>query len=339
MAFLQQSQQAPRQNQEQPPDAFRNLYPMDAPIAAPAYYVPDDVRDQARHPPYVPEVNGLGFAPIPMCATATDGGDGGADLQFEYGLEPKRKKLKERDFLDNTSQASSLDLLQARPISVGLGLSLDNRPLLSTGDSALVSLIGDDIDRELHQLDVETNRFLKLQADRMRQGVLQKIRSTQLQTLSLLEDQVIQKLGAKEAEVESINKKNEELEERIKQLTFDVGAWQQRALNSENMIAAINYNLHQIYAQSRDSKEGCGDSEVDDSASCSNGRTTDFHSLLGKEKNGSQESMTCKVCRVNTVSMLLLPCQHLCVCKDCESKVRFCPLCQSYKLFGTEVFM
>lgn len=112
-------------------------------------------------------VNGLVFAPIPMCATATDGGDGGADLQYDYGLEPKRKKLKERDFLDNTSQVSSLDLLQARPISVGLGLSLDNRPLLSTGDSALVSLIGDDVDRELHQLDVETNRFLKLQVLRL----------------------------------------------------------------------------------------------------------------------------------------------------------------------------
>ncbi|KAI6688110.1 hypothetical protein NL676_024938 [Syzygium grande] len=327
MAFLQQShQQAPRQSQEQPPDAFRNSYPVDAPVATPVYYVPGDAQDQSRHPPYVPEVNGLVFAPIPMCATATDGGDGGADLQYDYGLEPKRKKLKERDFLDNTSQVSSLDLLQARPISVGL-------------DSALVSLIGDDVDCELHQLDVETNRFLKLQTDRMRQSVLQKIRSTQLQTLSLLEDQVIQKLGAKEAEVESINKKNEELEERIKQLTFEVGAWQHRAINSENMIATINYNLQQIYAQSRDSKEGCGDSEVDDTASCSNGHAMDFHSLLGKEKTSSQESMSCKVCRVNTVSMLLLPCQHLCVCKDCESKVRFCPLCQSYKLFGTEVFM
>ncbi|KAI3407348.1 uncharacterized protein J3R85_021071 [Psidium guajava] len=333
MAFLQQSHQAPRQ----PPDAFRNLYPMNGPIAAPVCYMPGDVQDQSQHPPYVPELNGLGFAPIPMCATATDGGDGGVHLQYDYG-EPKRKNLKERDFLDNTSQISSLDL-QARPISVGLGLSLDNRPLLSTGDSALVSLIGDDVDHELHQLDVETNRFLKLQADRMRQSVLQKIRSTQLQTLSLLEDQVIQKLGAKEAEVESINKKNEELEERIKQLTFEVGAWQQRALNSENMIATVNYNLQQIYAQSRDSKEGCGDSEVDDTASCFNGGATNFHGLLRREKNGSQESMTCKVCRVNTVSMLLLPCQHLCVCKDCEGKVRVCPLCQSCKLFGTEVFM
>lgn len=101
------------------------------------------------------------MAPGPVAAA--DGSDGGVDLQWNYGLEPKRKRLKEQDFLDNNSQISSIDFLQARSVSTGLGLSLDNNRVASTGDSALLSLIGDDIDHELLQQDTEIDRFLKLQ--------------------------------------------------------------------------------------------------------------------------------------------------------------------------------
>lgn len=106
-------------------------------------------------------VHVVGFAPGPVAAA--DCSDGGVDLQWNYDLEPKRKRLKEQDFLDNNSQISSIDFLQPRSVSTGLGLSLDNTRVASTGDSALLSLIGDDIDRELQQQDTEIDRFLKLQ--------------------------------------------------------------------------------------------------------------------------------------------------------------------------------
>lgn len=143
-----------------------------------------------------------------------------------------------------------------------------------------------------------------------------------------MEEKALQKFREKEAEVESINRKNAELEERMEKLTAEAGAWQQRARYYENMIAALKFNLQQVYAQNRDSKEGCGDSEVDDTASCCNGRSIDFH-LLRKDDNDMKEMMTCKACRVYEVCMLLLPCKHLCLCKDCESRLSFCPLCQS----------
>lgn len=171
----------------------------------------------------------------------------------------------------------------------------------------------------------------------MRQTILEKVQANQLQTISLVEEKVLQKLREKEAEVESINKRNMELEEQMEQLSGEAGAWQQRARYNENVINALKFNLQQVYAQSRDSKEGCGDSEVDDTASCCNGRAIDFH-LLSKENKDMKELMTCKVCRVNEVCMLLIPCKHLCLCRDCESKLSFCPLCQS-KFVAMEVYM
>lgn len=171
----------------------------------------------------------------------------------------------------------------------------------------------------------------------MRQNILDKVQAAQLQTLSVVEEKVLQKLREKEAEVESINKKNMELEKRMNQLDLEARIWQHQASNNEHMIAALKDNLDQVIAQSRDSKEGCGDSEIDDTASCCNGHSINFN-MFGNQSNDMKEVMTCKACRMNEVCMLLLPCKHLCLCKDCESKLSVCPLCQSSKFIGMEVF-
>lgn len=173
--------------------------------------------------------------------------------------------------------------------------------------------------------------------------MLEKVQANQLQAISYIEEKFLQKFREKDAEVESINKKNAELESHIEQLAIEANAWQQRAKYNESMINTLSFNLQQVYAKSRDSKEGCGDSEVDDTASCCNGRPAlnfalNFH-LLCKDNNEMKALMTCKVCRVNEVSMLLLPCKHLCVCKECESRLSHCPLCQSSKYIGMEIYM
>ncbi|KAM1364832.1 hypothetical protein ACFX13_043936 [Malus domestica] len=332
-------QHYPPQQQQQQSKSFRNLYTIDGQMSpAVAYYDPGNLHDhpQQQHPPYVPPFHVVGFAPGPVAAT--DGSDNCADLQCHYGFESKRKKLKEQDFLENNSQISSIDFLQPQSVSTGLGLSLDNTRMASTGDSSLLSLISDDIDHELQRQDAEIDRFLKAQGDRLRQTIMDKVQATQLQTLSAVEDKVHRKLREKEAEVESINEKNMELEERMEQLTVEAGAWQQLARHNENMISTLRFNLQHIYAQSRDSKEGCGDSEVDDTASCCNGRSINLE-MFWKENNDGKEMMTCKACRVNEVCMLLLPCKHLCLCKDCESKLSICPLCQSSKFISMEVYL
>ncbi|KAG6382989.1 hypothetical protein SASPL_157277 [Salvia splendens] len=291
-----------------------------------------------HHPPYIPPFQVAGLAPgLPH-------EENELDSQWNLGLEAKKKRPIEQVFLENNlnksnsnnnSQISSVDLLQARSVSTGLGLSLDNPRLASSGDSALLGLVGDALDRELQRQDAEIDRYIKAQGERLRQGILEKFQATQLQTLSYVEEKVLQKFQEKEAEVEDINKENVELELRMEQLALEANAWQQQANYSENMINALKHNLEQAYAQSRDSKEGCGYSEVDDTASCCNGGPVDF--LLRRKDR--KDLMRCKVCRVKEVCMLLLPCKHVCLCKECESKLSVCPLCQSSKYIGMEVYV
>ncbi|XP_059279339.1 probable BOI-related E3 ubiquitin-protein ligase 2 isoform X1 [Lycium ferocissimum] len=326
-------QQQPHQQQQQQSKSYRDMYNnMDGQISTPvAYFNGSNLPEQSQHPPYIPPFQVVGLAP----GTADDGG---LDLQWNYGLEPKKKRPKEQDFLENNSQISSLDLLQPRSVSTGLGLSLDNGRLASSGDSAFLGLVGDDIERELQRQDAEIDRYIKVQGDRLRQAILEKVQANQIQAITYVEEKVLQKLREKEAEVDDINKKNMELELRMEQLALEANAWQQRAKYNENLINTLKVNLQHVYAQSRDSKEGCGDSEVDDTASCCNGRAKDLH-LLCRDSKEMKELMTCRVCRANEVSMLLLPCKHLCLCKECESKLSLCPLCQSTKYIGMEVYM
>ncbi|XP_077213223.1 S-ribonuclease binding protein 1 [Tasmannia lanceolata] len=324
----------PQHHFQQQPKSFRNLSTVDGHVSAPiSFFNPPNFTDQS-HSQYTPSFQVLGLAPGPVPNL-----DGGIDLQWN-NFEPKKKRLKEQELLENNnSQISSLDFFQTRSVSTGLGLSLDDRRISSSGDSPVLSLFDEEIDLELQRQDAEMDRFIKLQGERLRQAILKKVQANQLQTLTSAEERILQKLHEKEAEVDDINKKNMELEEKMKQLSVEAGAWQHRAKCNENMITALKFNLQQVFAQSRDSKEGCGDSEVDDTASYCNGGAIDFHLLVSKENKDLKELMTCKVCKVNEVCMLLLPCRHLCLCKDCESKLSFCPLCQSSKFLGMEIYM
>lgn len=150
----------------------------------------------------------------------------------------------------------------------------------------------------------------------------------------MVEEKIHRKLQGKEAEIEDINKRNMELEEQIRQLSTELSSWQNHAKYNENMVMALKFSLQKLYAQNGGDNEGCGEREVDDSASCSNRGGIDFH-----EREDFKESRSCKMCRVNEVCMVMLPCRHLCLCKGCESKLSMCPLCHSSKLISIEIFM
>lgn len=282
-----------------------------------------------QHPPYIPPFQVEGLAPGSACEE-----DIRLELQWNSGLESKKKRPIEQTSLENNF---GINKSYSSQVSTGLGLSLENPRLSSMGDSELLGVVGDAVDLELQRQHAEIDRYMKLQGDCLRRAILEKFQATQLQTILYVEEKVMQKFQEKEDELENINKKNIELESQIEQLTIKANAWQQRAKYGENMINTLKHNLQQVYAQSRDSKEGCGDSEVDDTASCSNGHPLDFQ-VLFKDKN-DKRMMTCKVCKVNEVCMLLLPCKHLCLCKECENRSSLCPVCQSSKYVGMEIYM
>ncbi|KAI3825549.1 hypothetical protein L1987_07039 [Smallanthus sonchifolius] len=184
--YLQQQQQS---------KPYRDIFnDMEGQIAKPLGYIN---ADQAHHPPYIPQFHVVGFAP------ATDVSDGGVELQRNYDLELRNnyKRPKEQELFENNNancQISSIDFLQQRSVSTGLGLSLDNCRLASSGESSFVAgLMEDELEQELRRQDAEFDRFMKVQADRLRQAVQEKVQTSQLQIISHVEDKFVQKFVKK----------------------------------------------------------------------------------------------------------------------------------------------
>ncbi|KAK8582873.1 hypothetical protein V6N13_069641 [Hibiscus sabdariffa] len=102
-------------------------------------------------------------------------------------------------------------------------------------------------------------------------------------------------------------------------------------------------NLVQVISQPQGAeqlrKEGFGDSEVDDAASYID--PNNFLTVAGGAKcvSGNQHGMICRACKAKEVSILLMPCRHLCLCRECDVLISVCPVCHVMKTAGVHVYL
>lgn len=159
--------------------------------------------------------------------------------------------------------------------------------------------------------------------------------------LTAIEKGVGKKLHEKDLELENINRKNKELAERMKQVAVEAQQWCYRAKYNESVVNILKANLQQAMQGAADQgKEGFGDSDKDDAASC-----IDPNNYLSSAPSGSGKpcsvggNMICRTCKAKEVSILLMPCRHLCLCKDCEGLVNVCPVCQLMTTATVQVYL
>lgn len=150
------------------------------------------------------------------------------------------------------------------------------------------------------------------------------------------------KIREKDLEIEAINRKNKDLVERIKQVANEAQNWHYRAKYNESIANMLRANLQQALAQGNEQqiKEGFGDNtDLENDAVSS----IDPNNYLGKFDNHNSNHngvMICRACKVKEVCILVMPCRHLSLCKDCDSRgVNVCPVCQVVKSVGVEVYM
>ncbi|CAM6050099.1 unnamed protein product [Sphagnum compactum] len=242
-------------------------------------------------------------------------------------------------------------------VSTGLRLAFEDERLNSTTSAStservaaaadasrsLLYAAGEDLNTQLQQQREEIEQFFKMQGEQVKQLLEEKRQRHSLALIAAVEEGVSRRLREKDLEVEKIRRQNSELAEHVKQVSLEAHHWQNKAKTYEAMATALRSNLQQAQqavAFSREqSKEGCGDSEADDAASSHHGDMDDAHARIFKENRELREQRTCRICRCNDVSILLLPCRHLCLCKECESRLDACPLCRSLKNASVQVYM
>ncbi|KAG7657966.1 Zinc finger RING-type [Arabidopsis suecica] len=234
-------------------------------------------------------------------------------------------------------------------VSTGLRLSYDDDERNSSVTSANGSIttpvyqsLGDNIRLDLNRQNDELDQFIKFRADQMAKGVRDIKQRHVTSFVTALEKDVSKKLQEKDQEIESMNKKNRELVDKIKQVAVEAQNWHYKAKYNESVVNALKVNLQQVMSHGNDNnavgggvadhhqmKEGFGDSEIDDEAASYN-----YLNIPGMPSTG----MRCKLCNVKNVSVLLVPCRHLSLCKDCDVFTGVCPVCQSLKTSSVQVF-
>ncbi|CAN1187453.1 Probable BOI-related E3 ubiquitin-protein ligase 3 [Linum perenne] len=238
-------------------------------------------------------------------------------------------------------------------VSTGLRLSYDdderNSSLTSASGSmtaapSVILSLGDNIRTELDRQKEEFDQYIKLQEEHLTKGVRDIKQRHVASFLASIEKGVAKKIREKDVEIENMNRRNKELIDRIKQVAAEAQNWHYRAKYNESLVNVLKTNLQQAISQGADQvKEGFGDSEFDDAAS-----SVDPNNYLnvGPSKpmsrncgQGSKERMSCRSCKAREVSVLLMPCRHLCLCIDCDMFINVCPVCQLIKTTSVQVYL
>ncbi|PON72204.1 E3 ubiquitin-protein ligase BOI [Parasponia andersonii] len=244
---------------------------------------------------------------------------------------------------DKAGQSGSI--LNPNPVSTGLKLSYEEEEHNSSVTSAsenlkavlpVISSISDNLKIQIDRQKDEFDQYVKVQEEKIIKGVIELRQRQTVSFLNAIEKGVSRKLHEKEVEIENMNCKNKELMDRIKQVTVEVQSWHYKAKYNESVVNFLRSNLQQAIAKSgMHAKEGYGDSEVDDAASYTNMN----HIGTADVSGSSKKPINCRTCKVREVSVLLLPCRHLCVCKDCQVYIDVCPVCNVTKTASVQVYM
>ncbi|XP_039146241.1 probable BOI-related E3 ubiquitin-protein ligase 2 [Dioscorea cayenensis subsp. rotundata] len=247
--------------------------------------------------------------------------------------------------------------MKSAALATGLQLSGDQTRMIASaatstsGRPSAVSPVAKDIVSFLYNQNLEIDALIRLQNERLRSGV-EEIRKRHCRAmLSALEDRVAKRMMEKDAELEMARRRNADLEEKLRQLASENQIWFNVARNNEAVVSGLRSTLEQALLQNAavgvPPVEGVGDSDggafaVDDAQSCCfEARIAggDEEADAERKNKALKRRMECKVCGEREACVLVLPCRHFCLCRDCESFVDTCPVCQSAKNGNLHVFL
>ncbi|KAL2547013.1 SBP (S-ribonuclease binding protein) family protein [Forsythia ovata] len=228
-------------------------------------------------------------------------------------------------------------ILNQNPVSTGLRLSYDDYDHNSTitsgsgsmmASSSIISSLSNDVKTEFDRQNEELENYIRIQEEHIAKGARDMMQRHTTSLWTALENLVGKKLQEKDLEFESITRKNRELVESMKKVTADAQSWCYTAKYNESVCNILKTNLQQAMQDSNQGKEGFGESDMDDAASF-----VDPNNYLGLpggsgKPKSVKNNIVCKLCKKKEVCILLMPCRHLCLCKDCEGSVRVCPVCR-----------
>ncbi|XP_022856639.1 probable BOI-related E3 ubiquitin-protein ligase 3 [Olea europaea var. sylvestris] len=233
----------------------------------------------------------------------------------------------EGQFLDNTPMffdGTDNPQKRSKVFDTGLHLSfgiqsVDSFPIMDQNFSQYVK-----------QQCNELQYLLQAQGEQLRRKLAEKRKRHYTALLQAAEDSAAQRLSEKEAELEKGAGLNSDLEARAAQLNAEVKTWQARAREQEVTAAMLQAQLQQAmkgHQVRMDARKELGN--VDDAESA----------YIDPDRVVELTGPSCKGCRRRYASVVVFPCRHFCLCRECDSIAQICPICYSYRSSSVEAFL
>lgn len=225
------------------------------------------------------------------------------------------------------------------------------------------TFMGEDISYQIQQQQLEIDNFIAEHTEKVRMEIEERRKRYSRRIIAAVEESIVNKLRAKEVEIEKMGKLNWALEERVKSLCLENQIWRDLAQTNEATANALRTNLEQVLAQVQDDQDqrqqhqrnenGNGEANaaalMEDAESCcgsnyaeeANSMKDSRECQSSKGGNGQQGNFEiyngnggirlCRNCGKEEPNVLLLPCRHLCLCSVCGPSLHTCPVCKCTK--------
>ncbi|KAL1565856.1 RING-type E3 ubiquitin transferase [Salvia divinorum] len=210
-------------------------------------------------------------------------------------------------------------LLNSQEFSVENGCGFDH-PCFAPQQLIQFDQFPDSTDAQFHQFTtIERQRFqfeqfLNSQNERLR-AAMQEQRRQQMATLMKKCEPLLRQ---RDEEIARAADRAAELRGFMKRMEIENLTWRRAAEENEAMIASLSGSIRRLR------ESGGGDAE----SCCRNTK------LIEEE-----ERMVCRCCNSRNSCVVMLPCRHLCSCRDCEVFLDSCPVCSVVKKAAIEALV
>lgn len=197
------------------------------------------------------------------------------------------------------------------------------------------SILSEDLQSQIKSQRDEIDQFLRAQGEELRRTLAERRHRHYRALLGAAEQSASRLLREKEAELERAARRNVELEERAANLKAEAHVWQSRARAQEAAAASLQSKLQQAM------QGGCGAAHDrrGEEGGCAVGEADDAESAHIDPSRAEMQPPACRACGRRPVSVVMLPCRHLCVCLECESGTAACPICSTVRTASVEVYL
>ncbi|XP_057769246.1 BOI-related E3 ubiquitin-protein ligase 1-like [Salvia miltiorrhiza] len=166
---------------------------------------------------------------------------------------------------------------------------------------------------------IEIDHYINTQNERLRMAVQEQRRQQTALLIKRCESRIQCLLKQRDEEIWRAARRNAELEECVRKMEMERQTWQRFAQENEALAASLSGTIQRVRAAA---------AEEEDAAS-----------WCVEREGGESRKMVCRCCNSRKSSVIMLPCRHLCSCRDCDAFLDCCPLCNVAKKASLEALL